>query len=144
MRWFCIFVFALIGCQHAYVDEELAGSWSVIEIKSQKNKLPISALGAETIVFSENGLYEFPGVEEWSGKWMIDGDRLRLHAPGIKDLSGHQIYEGHDSEWRVMKSEEFMMWRGTSRFKQQHLEVMLKRTDRINSTSLNGRNPNHP
>lgn len=127
MRWLILIWVLTASCQDNYTHEELVGTWKIIEIKFEENEMSTAFLGAETIQLSESGAYVFPGSINEKGEWTINKDMLRLHTESIKDIAGNVIYDGHDSEWKVGKSKKFMLWRGTRRFHNENLRVILEK-----------------
>lgn len=127
VKWLVIISVVLLSCTSNYKHQDLIGEWKVIEIKSSENAVSNTFLGAETVSFSEDGKYTFPKSINEKGEWTIVGNKLRLHSNSVKDMRGDVVYEGHDSEWVIDKSDQFMIWRGTSRFHNQDLRVMFEK-----------------
>ncbi len=129
MTYSRILVVAILicGCKGQYKHEDIVGNWKVIEIKSSENAVSNTFLGAETVSFSEDGKYTFPESLNEKGDWTIVGNKLRLHSNSVKDMRGDVVYKGHDSEWIIDKSNQFMIWRGTSRFHNQDLRVTFEK-----------------
>lgn len=127
MKWLLIIPVVVINCSSDYKHKDLVGTWKVIEIKSSENSVSNTFLGAETVSFTDDGKYSFPRSINEKGEWTIAGNKLRLHSNSVEDIRGVVVYEGHDSEWVIDKSAQFMIWRGTSRFKNHDLRVMFEK-----------------
>lgn len=122
----CIF---LTQCGGGYKESDLIGVWQIIEIKSEKNTVPVTFLGQKTVAFTTDGKYNFPGSIIEPGEWTVKDDKLRLHTNSVKDMTGSVVYDGHDSEWIIDKSTQYMIWRGTRRFHNDDLEVIFERLE---------------
>ena len=117
------------ACKADYKPEQVHGTWEITEIHSRGRRLSaIEAFGMKCITFKEYTYYSCNDVFP-KGEWNVRGEMLRLHTSKVVDLRGKVLDDGHDSEWKIVNNKKWMVWIGTSRFRHQHLKVILKRKE---------------
>lgn len=105
----------------------LAGDWKLIEITDTGTKQPLESFGVQCITFNKLRVHECVDKRFVMGEWVLNNDKLKLHRPVKKDLSGNIMEQAHNSEWYIEVNEQFMVWQGISEY--SHLQLTWKKGD---------------